>query len=54
MRILITGATGLIGSEIVKLSREQGISVHYLTTSNSKIEEKENYKGFYWTPNKET
>lgn len=48
MRILITGATGLIGNEIVKLCREQHISVHYLTTSKSKIEEKENYRGFYW------
>ncbi len=48
MRILITGATGLIGTEIVKLCREQEISIHYLTTSKSKIEEEENYRGFYW------
>ncbi len=48
MRILITGATGLIGNEIVKLCLKQDISVHYLTTSKSKIEEKENYRGFYW------
>lgn len=48
MRILITGATGLIGNEIVKLCREQQIGVHYLTTSKSKIEEEEDCRGFYW------
>ncbi|GGD98296.1 TIGR01777 family oxidoreductase [Planktosalinus lacus] len=52
MRVLITGATGLIGSEIVKKCLEKNISVHYLTTSHSKIEEKENYKGFFWDPKK--
>ncbi|TDU42687.1 hypothetical protein BXY82_0080 [Gelidibacter sediminis] len=50
MTILITGATGLIGREIVKRCHEQGISVHYLTTSKDKIQSQENYKGFYWNP----
>lgn len=50
MRVLITGATGLIGEEIVKLCLKQNIDVHYLTTSHSKIEEQDNYKGFYWNP----
>jgi uncharacterized protein (TIGR01777 family) len=50
MRVLITGATGLIGKEIVKLCHKQNIDVHYLTTSHSKIEEKENLRGFYWNP----
>ncbi|WP_299395608.1 TIGR01777 family oxidoreductase [uncultured Gelidibacter sp.] len=50
MTILITGATGLIGKEIVKRCHEQGISVHYLTTSKEKIESQDNYKGFYWNP----
>ncbi|NJX16336.1 TIGR01777 family oxidoreductase [Tamlana crocina] len=53
MRILITGATGLIGQEIVKLCHEKDIQVHYLTTSKSKIENQENYKGFYWNPKDE-
>jgi uncharacterized protein (TIGR01777 family) len=52
MRILITGATGLIGSEIVKLCREKEIGVNYLTTSKSKIEKKSDYKGFHWNPSK--
>ena len=50
MRVLITGATGLIGSEIVKLCNKKDIKVNYLTTSKSKIVQKENYQGFYWNP----
>lgn len=50
MRILITGATGLIGQEIVSLCHEKNIKVNYLTTSKSKIVKNENYKGFYWNP----
>jgi len=50
MRILITGATGLIGSEIVKQCHKKNIDVNYLTTSKDKIENKDNYQGFYWNP----
>lgn len=50
MRVLITGATGLIGQEIVKRCHEKEIEVSYLTTSKSKISQAENYKGFYWNP----
>ncbi len=50
MRVLITGATGLIGQEIVKLCRERDIAVNYLTTNKSKIESTEKYQGFYWNP----
>lgn len=52
MKVLITGATGLIGKEIVKRCHEQNISVHYLTTSKEKIRTQDNYKGFYWDPEK--
>ena len=51
MKVLITGATGLIGSSITELCLEKNIQVHYLTTSKEKIEHSENYKGFYWNPN---
>jgi len=51
MKILITGATGLIGSEVSKICLEKGHLVNYLTTSKSKIENKPNYKGFFWNPN---
>lgn len=53
MKVLITGATGLIGKEIVKRCHEQDISVNYLTTSKDKIENQVNYKGFYWDPKKD-
>lgn len=50
MRVLITGATGLIGTELVSLLLQNGISIHYLTTSKRKIENQLNYKGFFWNP----
>ena len=50
MRVLITGATGLVGKEITRLCHEKGIAVNYLTTSKSKLRSDNNYKGFYWNP----
>ncbi|MFI2744401.1 TIGR01777 family oxidoreductase [Zhouia sp. PK063] len=52
MKILITGATGLVGSEIVKVCKAENIQVNYLTTRKSKIQHTENYQGFYWNPQK--
>lgn len=49
-KVLITGATGLIGTELVKQCQTEGIAVNYLTTSKGKIENSENYNGFYWNP----
>ena len=48
MTVLITGATGLVGKEIVKLCHEKDITVHYLTSSKAKISTTNKYKGFYW------
>lgn len=50
MKVLITGATGLIGRAITDLCFEKGISVNYLTTDKSKIKNETNYRGFYWEP----
>ena len=50
MRVLITGATGLIGKEIVKLCFENGIAVNYLSTNKVKIKQTESCMGFYWNP----
>ncbi|MDO6519836.1 TIGR01777 family oxidoreductase [Zobellia uliginosa] len=52
MRILITGATGLVGSAIVEQCHKNDIAVNYLTTSKKKIASEPDYKGFYWNPNK--
>lgn len=48
MRILITGATGLIGSEITRLCHQNNIDVNYLTTDKSKLSNASEYRGFYW------
>lgn len=50
MKVLITGATGLVGQAIVDQCHKNDIDVHYLTTSRSKIVNQNNYKGFYWNP----
>ena len=52
MKILIAGATGLIGEEIVRICHNRNYTVHYLSTSKEKIEDQNNYKGFYWNPAK--
>lgn len=53
MKILITGATGLIGKKLTEYCIDDGIEVNYLTTSRDKIETRPNYKGFYWNPENE-
>ena len=50
MTILITGATGLVGQELVGLLLKNGHIVHYLSTSKNKLVTNESYKGFYWNP----
>ncbi len=49
-RVLITGATGLVGQEIVKQCHAKNITVNYLTTNKNKIVSLYNYQGFYWNP----
>jgi len=50
MRVLITGATGFIGSELIALLVQKGISIHYLTTSKKTDKKLPNAIGFYWNP----
>ena len=49
-KLLITGATGLVGKALVYQCLADGYTVHYLTTRKSKIVSQTNYKGFYWNP----
>jgi uncharacterized protein (TIGR01777 family) len=53
MKVLITGATGLVGQALTKMLLDRGDSVNYLTTSSSKINNKNNYKGFLWNTRKQ-
>lgn len=48
MKLLITGATGLIGSHIAALCRQRNYEVNYLTTDKRKIKNQSGYQGFYW------
>lgn len=50
MKVLITGATGLVGQELVVQCHAEGYDVHFLTTSKNKLVSESNYKGFYWNP----
>ncbi len=50
MTVLITGATGLIGTSLTKLLIARGITVHYLTTREAAIISEEKKKGFLWNP----
>ncbi|MBT8254733.1 MAG: TIGR01777 family protein [Flavobacteriaceae bacterium] len=49
-KILISGATGLIGQKLVEAFLAQGMTVHYLSTGKSKLKTEERLKGFYWNP----
>jgi len=50
MKVLITGATGLVGSTLVEKALSLGHEIHFLTTQKSKLAEKQKMKGFYWNP----
>lgn len=52
MKVLITGATGLVGKAITEVLLNKGVAVNYLTTRKEKIVSAENFNGFYWNPAK--
>lgn len=50
MKVLIAGATGLIGRELVSACQEQGIAVNFLTMRSGQLEAIKGAKGFLWDP----
>lgn len=52
MKILITGATGLVGNELTALLLKNGHSVNCLTTSRGKIVADHDYYCYHWDPQK--
>lgn len=53
MNVLITGATGFIGSELTAFLLQNNCTVHYVTTSAKKINNSNaNFQGFLWNPDK--
>ena len=51
MRILITGATGLVGNILIKQALLDGYEVHFLTRNKAKLGFHKGIKDFYWNPN---
>lgn len=52
MKVLITGATGFIGTALSAHLLKNNHIVHYLVTDAADIKDKDNYKGFLWNPEK--
>ncbi|HEX8268783.1 MAG TPA: TIGR01777 family oxidoreductase [Flavobacterium sp.] len=50
MRVLVTGATGLIGTELVALLSSKNIDVHYLALHSGEIRNQQGISGFLWDP----
>ena len=50
MKILITGATGLVGNVLLEKAIAAGHSIHYLTTRKEQLNRLSQAKGFYWNP----
>lgn len=50
MKILVSGATGLVGSVLMEKAIAQGHEVHYLTTRKNQLNAISGAKGFYWNP----
>ncbi len=52
MKILIAGATGLVGNDLISLCLEKDITVNFLTSSKDKLNFRSEINGFFWDPNK--
>ena len=52
MKILITGATGLIGKQLVNKLLNKGYSINILTRGNTNNVQNKKLKTFHWNPEK--
>ena len=50
MKLLVTGATGLIGKYLITHAKQRKISIHFLTTRKGECINSEGLKGFFWNP----
>ncbi|OYU84023.1 MAG: TIGR01777 family protein [Flavobacterium sp. BFFFF2] len=50
MRILITGATGLVGKSLVTALQKKGHTIHYFTTRKASIKHETGLHGYFWNP----
>ena len=50
MKLLLTGGTGTLGKEIIKLSIVDGIAVNILTRNKKISSNNKRIKYFYWDP----
>lgn len=48
MKILITGATGLVGKQLVKQLLSEGHEINFLTSRKDAVDSLPNCTGFYW------
>ncbi len=51
MKILITGATGLVGRHLIAHLLEEGFEINFLTSRKEAVNSIANCKGFYWNIN---
>ena len=49
MKLLITGATGGIGTRIIEIAKTN-YKINFLTTNKSKLKSIKSAKGFFWDP----
>ena len=50
MKLLITGATGIVGKTLVQKLLKEGHKIHYLTTRKEKLNSLAGSTGFHWNP----
>ena len=53
MKLLVTGATGLIGNNLITHAKQRKISIHFLTTQKGECNNSDGLKGFFWNPEKD-